>query len=75
MKKVIPLVMLSLMTAGCVSSGPTHTSGSYFPPSPEYTHTYTAPRPHPAAQKVCVWEDYYNYRIRQWVREERCRWR
>ena len=74
MKKVIPLVALSLLTAGCVSTGPSYTSG-YSQPLPEYTRVYTAPRPYPAAQKICVWEDRYNYRIRQWVRDERCYWR
>jgi hypothetical protein len=74
MKYIVAIIIASSL-AGCVSASSGHHNGGYFPPSPEYTHTYTAPRPHPAAQKVCVWEDYYNYRIRQWVREERCRWR
>jgi hypothetical protein len=74
MKKTLSIITLSLMTAGCVSTGPTYTTG-YFPPPPEYTRSYTPPRPHPNAQKVCVFEDRYLQMQRVWVREERCYWR
>lgn len=73
--KYIALIALAASLAGCVTAPVGHHAGGYYPPPPEYTRTYTAPRPHVRAQKVCAWEDHYNHRIRAWVREERCYWR
>lgn len=77
MKNIFPVIIVAALTSGCVSSGSTYTArdGYYQSPSVEYTRVYVAPRPHARAQKVCVWEDHYNHRYRQWVREERCHWR
>jgi len=73
--KYVILALVASTLAGCVSVSDRRDTVGYYQPSPEYTRVYVAPRPHPAAQKVCVWEDYYNHRIRRWVREERCHWR
>ena len=74
--KYVALIVTAAGLSGCVTAPvSTNTGGYYYQPSPEYTRVYTAPRPHSGAQKICVWEDYYNHRIRQWVREERCHWR
>jgi hypothetical protein len=74
--KYIALILVAASLAGCVTAPVTTHSGGYYTPTPEYTRVYAPmPRPRPTAQKVCAWEDHYNHRIRQWVREERCYWR
>ena len=73
--KYLMILAASIALSGCVSArDPADTMG-YYPPPPEYTRVYTAPKPHANAHKICVWEDYYNQRVRAWVREERCHWR
>ena len=73
--KYILIALTASMLAGCVSVSDRRDTVYYSQPTPEYTRVYTAPRPHAAAQKVCIWEDHYNQRVRAWVREERCHWR
>jgi hypothetical protein len=73
--KYIVLALVASALAGCVSVSDRRDTVGYYQPLPQHTHTVVMPRPRPAAQQVCVWEDRYNYRIRAWVREERCHWR
>lgn len=74
---ILSIIVVATLTSGCVSSGPTYSSRDryYQTPSTDFTRVYVAPRPYARAQKVCVWEDHYSHRYRQWVREERCNWR
>jgi hypothetical protein len=73
--KYIVLALVASALAGCVSVSDRRDTVGYYQPLPEHTHTTVMPRPRPTAQQVCTWEDRYNYRIRAWVREERCFWR
>jgi hypothetical protein len=73
--KYIALIVLATSLAGCVTAPVGHYGGGYYPPSSNYTRSYTEPRPHNRAQKVCAWEDHYSHRARTWVRQERCYWR
>ena len=77
MKNIFPLIIIAAITSGCVGTGPRYSSrDSYYQtPTTDFTRVYVAPQPHARAQKVCVWEDHYSHRYRQWVREERCHWR
>ena len=73
--KYLLILAVSAVLSGCVSASDHQYTMGYFPPAPQYTRTYTAPKPRANAQEICVTEDYYIQRVRAWVREERCHWR